>query len=359
MTSKNILLVWDRMGDYHRARWRALETTFHKHKIFAADLLAHDSLYHWESTRHNPLYVSLTGQARHVLLWNRTKAFLKVLRDNQISAVGLAGYGRVEYIVFMLLTKITGRQVILFAESWYPSNAVVEWCKSALIRTCVHGFLVSGERAQRHFNSRLRIPSSRIRIGYSVVDNGHFYVERAGPSQSKKILLCTARFVKDKNLEGLIRAFLKSKLARSGWTLRMVGAGTLKHQLASMAIGHPIEVKDWVSYGNLPALYAEASVFILPSVFEPWGLVVNEAMAAGLPIIVSRQVGCYPDLLLDQHNGWSFDAHDMNEWVNVLNTVGETNSPALIAMGEASRQRIQDFAPARFATQFKSLLLKV
>jgi 1,2-diacylglycerol 3-alpha-glucosyltransferase len=101
-------------------------------------------------------------------------------------------------------------------------------------------------------------------------------------------------------------------------------------------------------YGDLPDMYAAATCFILPSSFEPWGLVVNEAMAAGLPIILSDAVGALPDLLTPE-NGWSFNHNSVADCVRCLNQLAATSPDQLSQMGASSRQIIQAFTPATWA----------
>src|SRR5690554_160384 len=89
-------------------------------------------------------------------------------------------------------------------------------------------------------------------------------------------------------------------------------------------------------------MYAAASCFILPSSFEPWGLVVNEAMAAGLPIVLSDQVGALPDLLTPD-NGWQFRHDSVEDCTSCLNTLAETAAEELSLMGASSQKNIQNF----------------
>ena len=86
-----------------------------------------------------------------------------------------------------------------------------------------------------------------------------------------------------------------------------------------------------------------------PSTTEQWGLVVNEAMAAGLPVIVSARCGCAPDLVVDGENGFRFNPEDTRGLADRLQTVAESDAATLAALGNASRRRIADWSPARFA----------
>ena len=90
---------------------------------------------------------------------------------------------------------------------------------------------------------------------------------------------------------------------------------------------------------ELPALYDLCDVFALPSRFEPWGLVVNEAMNAGRPVIVSDRVGAAADLVEDGVNGFVYPSGDLGALASRLYEIFE--SPALRArMGERCLERI-------------------
>jgi glycosyltransferase involved in cell wall biosynthesis len=76
-------------------------------------------------------------------------------------------------------------------------------------------------------------------------------------------------------------------------------------------------LQNWVAYADLPTLYASAHAFILPSLFEPWGLVINEALAANLPVAASTAVGALPDLLGEPYP-LSFNPENVAEIAAVL-----------------------------------------
>ena len=193
--------------------------------------------------------------------------------------------------------RLVGIKTVLFAESWYPSGGKAEKLKSTLLDRLCTGYLVSGSRAANHFKVRLSLKKP-LQIGYSVVDNGHFAQAKTIRVGLPKVILCVARFAPEKDLHTLIRAFRQSQLPAQAWQLKLVGGGPDKAKLVELAGNDTsIHFQDWVSYAELPALYASASVFVLPSAFEPWGLVINEALAAGLACIASDAVGALPDLL--------------------------------------------------------------
>ena len=97
---------------------------------------------------------------------------------------------------------------------------------------------------------------------------------------------------------------------------------------------------------ELPLVYAASDVFVLPSENEPWGLIVNEVMCAGLPVIVSDEVGCVPDLVRDGINGAQIKARDVDSLVTALKSVIADDENRR-AMGRASLRIIQDWSYER------------
>ena len=345
-----ILCIWNRMGDYHRARIRALGAK--AEKVITADLGQSDKLYQWESGEEKDHYVLSEKGIDHSDLLGRFSNFRRIVKKEGVSVVGLAGYGRSEYLLFMIYARLKGIHVILFSESWYSRGGLIDWLKGALIRMLANRYFASGERAMQHLESKLSIKKESISTGYSVVDNDHFRNEF--PEYASNILLCMARFSPEKNLSMLLNAFSESKLS-SNWKLCLVGGGPQKKELEQLAkqLGN-IEIQNWVAYHSLPEWYGKASAFILPSTFEPWGLVVNEAMAASLPVWVSEQSGCVPDLV-DESNGRVFDANDKNSIVESLNWLAGLTESELQMMGERSAEKIKDYSTATWADKFMAM----
>lgn len=360
MTSPNpspiekVLLVWDRIGDYHAARFRALEKLYPDVEFHIADLGGADTLYGWQNPlAGHPRYHNLSSYAvEQADLKKRFLAFRNIVKNQKIQVVGIAGYGRMEYRLMLIWCRFHHVRTILFAESWYGENRWVNRLKGSFLRWTCAAFLVSGQRALSHFRDKLGLRSKPFAIGYSVVDNDHFSPENG--VEREKILLCVARFSPEKNLEILMEAFQQSNLSKD-WTLKIVGGGPLKNQLVQKITNtEKVQLLDWLSYSALPYLYQQASFFILPSTFEPWGLVVNEAMAAGLPVAVSTACGCLPELV-DVRNGFSFRPTNLDELKFILNQIGDLSPLELELMGKRSREIIRQFRPDDWARRFMAL----
>ena len=352
MSRSNLLILWDRMGDYHRARVRAIEEIFDEGTVFTADLAGKDDLYKWKNSSEANHFVLSNDSINSLNHLKAYQKFKQVVYEKRITHVCIPGYGRKAYIYMLIWCRLHNIKSILFAESWYATNIVFDRLKGFLINKTVSKCFVSGKRASSHFSSRLKINGSQIVEGYSVINNSHFEVLKPIKS-SPPILLCVARFSPEKSLDVLIKAYKKSKLNNT-WLLQIVGGGPLKNELkALIKAKDSIELIDWLPYDLLPELYANASCYILPSSFEPWGLVVNEAMAASLPIILNDQIGALPDLLDESKNGWSFN---LNSLVEILNKLYRTPRSQLVEMGKYSNQIIQNYSCHTWAKKLKECL---
>ncbi|MFN9973363.1 MAG: glycosyltransferase, partial [Phycisphaerae bacterium] len=102
-------------------------------------------------------------------------------------------------------------------------------------------------------------------------------------------------------------------------------------------------------YSHISHWYSFANVFIHPALSEQWGLVVNEAMAAGLPVVLSQRCGCYPELMVEHETGISFDPESHQQLTAAMIRLSENDSLRAF-MGQNSRTLIVDkFGPDRFA----------
>ncbi len=335
----NILLVWDRMGDYHRAR----ATYLNEHTgytVFTADYGAADKLYNWQSKQAGSHFLLSEKSVHTSDSIQRIINFISIIRTKKVDAVFLPGWSRPTYIWFALIARLLGMRTYSFVESWYGHNKLVNQCKSILVKVCFNGFFASGSKAFAHLTHYLKVAPEKIAFKYSVVNNAHFYTTpKAINPQEPLNILCIARYSHEKNLLFLLHCFRKSSL-HSCSRLRLAGGGQQKELLIQMAADN-VEVGDWIDYDNLPQAYATADVLVLPSNFEPWGLVVNEAMAAGLPVVVSDACGCAADLVEQGINGYIFTCSDEQSFISSLNKIFEQRH-RLAVMGQASKKIIDD-----------------
>jgi glycosyltransferase involved in cell wall biosynthesis len=205
------------------------------------------------------------------------------------------------------------------------------------------GLLAVGSAARASLLARGAEPD-RVRLfanTIDVADWGRRVDElRAGQDKHEPRILSVARLAPEKGLATLIRAVAGLPEAR----LIVVGSGPERHGLEHLAaeLGVSLELRGELRHDDLPELYAGADVFALQSTHEPWGVVVNEAAASGLPLVLSDQVGAAHDLLRDGENGFLVPAGDVAGTAAALRRL--TDDPTLRAsMGARSRELVREW----------------
>jgi glycosyltransferase involved in cell wall biosynthesis len=147
------------------------------------------------------------------------------------------------------------------------------------------------------------------------------------------------RFVEEKGLIELCEAF---KAVRDRASLFLVGAGALGDSLQELSSGDDaITVIPWVTPEDLPYLYSELDVFVLPSHYDGFSTVCSEAASMSLPLIVTDQVGCAPDLVEEGLNGYVVSASDAEELAKALSDLVDRGQEGLRRAGELSRKKFE------------------
>jgi len=242
------------------------------------------------------------------------------------------------------------------------------WWKEMIKRRIVDLYSAALVGGRRHveYLVELGMPRDRIFMGYDVVDNAYFARSAAEIRNSKfetrkkyelpeNYFLASARFIEKKNLPRLIRAYAeyreRSEVQRNAsWDLVLLGDGplqeTLNAQLSTLNLHSHVHVPGFKQYDELPVYYVLAKAFVHASMTEQWGLVVNEAIASGLPVIVSERCGCVPELV--QGNGFTFDPIDEHELASRLLDMASLPDDERQRLGDASYRVAENFAPQRF-----------
>src|SRR6266487_3765140 len=264
-------------------------------------------------------------------LW---RAFWSALEQADPDVVAVNGWNNFGSLVAANCCVDRGIPRVVMSES-ARGDEPRTWWKEIIKRRIVNLYSAALVGGQRHveYLVELGVPRDRIFTGYDVVDNAYFarrtleirnshlrrgYGGQAAFEIRKKYglpetyFLASARFIEKKNLTRLIRAYAEYRERSQGdepWNLVMLGDGpmreTLNSQLATLNLHPHVHLPGFKQYDELPVYYALANAFVHPSTTEQWGLVVNEAIASGLPVIVSDRCGCVPELV--NGNGFIFD----------------------------------------------------
>jgi len=248
---------------------------------------------------------------------------------------------------------------------WSESNmqdirrgyALVEFLKSEFLRRCI-GFVVPGRSASEYLRVH-KVEEAVIFIAPNAVDNDLFSAAAAVARQNEtrcraelglpeRYFLFVGRLVREKGVFELLSAYAKlDELMRRQFGLVFVGEGSSRQQLeeeaASISPG-VIRFAGFAQREQLGTYYALAEMLILPTYTDPWGLVVNEAMACGLPIVCSRVAGCAADLVREDWNGLLVPPRDVSLLANAMQHLA-TQPDLCAVMSANSMQQISYYSP--------------
>jgi glycosyltransferase involved in cell wall biosynthesis len=217
-----------------------------------------------------------------------------------------------------------------------------------VIRPTYDAALVPGER-QAAFAQRLGFPVGRLVWGMNTCDHPRFaaVADQRGDALPPEAFLFAGRLVPDKAIDVLATAYAAyRRRVDDPWPLLIAGTGPDERLLADVA---GVERLGFVQPDDLPAVLGRAGCLVLPSRFEPWGVVVHEAAAAGLPVVCTRACGASTRLVLDGYNGAVVGTGDVAGLTRALVRVHRLDGEERRAMGAASRSLAGQYTPRRWA----------
>ena len=380
-----VAVVFHHIGPYHHARLNA-----------AADRLSVTGV-EWSAkgydawgvaeapARYHKISLFPEATGRYPDSGRLRQAFCSALEQVNPEIVGVNGWNNFGSLAAANCCVRRGIPMVVMSESARQDEART-WWKEMIKRRLVKLYsaaLVGGHRHVEYL-VELGMPRDRIFTGYDVVDNAHF-ARRAleirdshlrpgyggqAPFEIRKkyglpeaYFLASARFIEKKNLTSLIRAYAeyRDRLKRTGvtdpgynrgapWDLVLLGDGpvreTLNSQLSTFNLHSHVHLPGFKQYDELPVYYALANAFVHASTTEQWGLVVNEAIASGLPVIVSERCGCVPELVQD--NGFTFDPMDEHELAAQMLKMTTLADDERRRLADSSYGIAANFSPERF-----------
>jgi len=262
-----------------------------------------------------------------------------------------------------------GRRWVVWLERPWPAEFRPPWTRSVAARSAVVRAL-----RQWYLQGLLRRTDAVLAIGSRAVETYHnlsggrtavynfpyvcdvrrFQVPdaarrrqelraRLGIGRESVLYLFCGQLIERKGLRVLFGAF--ARLARDDSVLLVVGDGPLRGKLS---VPPRTILAGAVAYERIPDYFLAADVFVFPTLYDGWGVVVNEACAAGLPLICSRAAGAAWDLVTDGENGFLVEAGDEAELASAMARLA-VDAELRTVMGERARRRVQEFTVQRAA----------
>lgn len=269
--------------------------------------------------------------------WLRDKDYLKITRDKSFSKIPIIGGMDMPW-------KGTLRQHIgRIISPFY-------------LRPSIDYMWVPGDR-QADFARKLGYKGEKLWFGLYCCDTKCFHrvavkkfdvYEKYGKWPSS--FLFVGRYVESKGLIILLQSYQHyRKMVSNPWSLTCVGTGPLESKLDSFA---GVQNLGFVQPSELTSVYNDAGTFVLPSLKEPWGVVLHEAVSSGIPVIATSECGSVTRFLCDGFNGFEIEAGNWKLLANKLKIISSMSKQELYNMGKRSYQLSQQITTARWADYF-------
>ena len=246
----------------------------------------------------------------------------------------LPGYHKPEYWAMLVAAVLKRKKRAVFCDSTIydqPQSFGKGILKRLFFSLC-DGFFCYGERG-RSYLIHYGVPAQKVFRRCQAAALPHDYmVEDAlrqrlasAPSPDAPRFLYVGRLSVEKSLDVLFKAFARVRHEMPGARLVLVGSGPQRQALADLS--RSLRLEDVVLFAGsmdtaaLAIEYASASCLVLPSFSEPWGLVVNEALSYGCPVVVSHRCGCVPELVENRPTGFIFEAGNVDDLAAKLRAV--------------------------------------
>lgn len=298
----------------------------------------------------------MPGVARPILA-RRYQAVVKNLNGRLMLPLTY-GSARVRHVPFVLWTGMWHHPTTPFHRFTRPLT-------EALYRD-VGAIVVYGDHVKDFLIRTARVDAGKVFVAGQAVDSSLFSAVRPSDDTDAAEILYVGQFEERKGLRYLLEAMdqLKGMNAVDGQPvrLRLVGNGSQEEWLrARVANRGDIELVGYRSQQELPSELARSRCLVLPSITtdldrEPWGLVVNEAMHAGVPVVASDAVGAAAGgLVKDGHNGSVVRERDSTQLAQALHRL-VLDPDRAARMGDAARADAERFTHARMADAFQAAI---
>ena len=357
-TASPVVFAWSQFGPYHMDRCEALARALAgEREVIGLEFVSDAEVYDWGPTGAGQGFCKLTlfpdRRLSEVPMWRQLTALLGACWRSKAKYVFLCDYYLPQIFLAALALRLCGRRVIIMQDSKFddkPRSLWRELGKAVLYLPYSAAFV--GSRRSKSYLEFLGKPSQRVVIGYDTVSlerlrrlagidpapGGTPYVERH--------FTVIARFVPQKNLELALDAYAvyRRQCRDKPRELRLCGAGPLEAALrARVARSGVAGVRfcGWLNEVEVARMLASSLALILSSREEPFGLVVNEAIALGVPVLVSENCGARDLLVRSGVNGYTIEPD---------NAEGLAFFMGLLARDEAEWRRL-----AENARQFQAM----
>jgi glycosyltransferase involved in cell wall biosynthesis len=319
------------------------------------------------------------GSGRDSFLGLRNPGLWKLIREGHFDAIlCYVGYVRSTFWISLLAAKLS-RAAFLFGtdSTTLTSRDGHGWKR--IVKQILWPFLfrladqvMVPSSGGRELMRQLGLPDNRVTLTPYVVDNDWWLSESAGvdrdavraswgASPGDIVILFCAKLQPWKRPFDILRAFVEAKLPNA--ILVFAGEGPLRTELeaevAALGVFSRVRILGFVNQSQLPAVYKSADIMVLPSEYEPFAVVVNEAMCCGCPVITSDRVGAAYDLVVPGRTGFVYPCGDTVALAGILKQV-IADPVRLASLRQGALAHMQSWSPAQnIATTIEAIKVAV
>jgi 1,2-diacylglycerol 3-alpha-glucosyltransferase len=380
-----VSILFSDFGPYHIARIEALWSLLKSNdvELICFRFSEKSDLYKWKSeTPGFAKIITLSKSSKINIIESFRIAFKfrRFLKSEKVQVSFLPSYSPFVNALCLLSAKSTRTKIVMMNESWKgteKANFIQRIIKRLLIK--LFDAAIVGGTPHIEYLHDYGMPKNRIFTGYDVVDVNYYFKEsekwktkcvanEIGYQLPQRFFLNLGRFVQKKNLKRLIEAYglLIKQIPDANISLLLVGDGPELPELKSLCIECGLRCSDGIKSNknfnqetgviffpfqqidSTPLFFSKCEAFVLPSMYEEWGLVVNEAMACGVPVIVSDNVGSAEDLVRTGITGFKFNPNSSVELKELL-CLFLKDTKLKQVMGHNAKNLIQDWSPLKFS----------
>jgi len=318
-----------------------------------------DCIY-WDERKRTPFFPeNETGITFHKRSTFDSASITKFITERMPGIIYVSGRMDAAYLAAAKDARAKGVVVVTGCdEQWTGSKKqqVKSWFANPLYKKYFDYFFVPGNR-QYEYARRMGYDNSRIIPGLLSADMKTFRKAFDESRITKKqkyphTFVFAGRMAESKRIDLLVSAFTSLKKTHpNDWKLVLVGNGPVKFTATP-----DIEIIDFLANEQVAERTKEWGVFCLPSSIDPWGVVVHEFTAAGLPIITSSGVGANDAFLINGYNGFRFETGNEADLKHRLQQIVEMTDEQLYEMGERGHQLALGINPLKSAYSLMSVL---
>jgi glycosyltransferase involved in cell wall biosynthesis len=339
---KRITILYSRLSGYTLASLYALKT---QHDV---ELM----VFYWGEEKNAPFELGKLDWIDHY--HNREQHSVEQIEEIVLKfaphGVYMSGWMDKGYLEVAKKARLQGIPVIAGLDGQWNGTLrqrVGSTMASRLLHPAIDVIWAAGDR-QAQFAKRLGYSGSRCWRGLYCCDWGKFArVPEVSAAGAQKAFLYTGRYVPVKGIGDLVEAYKMYRTqVESPWELHCAGTGELQHLLKDQA---GIVDFGFVQPDRLPELMKSKSAFILPSHSEPWGVVLQEAAAAGLPLLCTEVCGASVHLLQDGYNGFLFEPASPKQLTHLMIRLHNLSLEEQVEMGNRSYELSKQFKPSHWA----------